>query len=310
VVLSMVKSGQANVGSPITLGTAQLGMPYAEGKWKRQLMPKLKAFEIIDHAYKNGINSFDTSPDYGCAELRLAEYMKLNPDKKFHIFSKIKDISSNDLSAICQLKKWAINSPFRGLNNCLTLVMLLHNENDLYRPSVVKSLIEMKSGGMISSWGVSIYERRTAKEAIKIPDCEVIQLPFGMFNQSFGSSGTISSLVSKGKSVIARSIFSRGLLFDLSPGKLGILVDRLGTSYLSILKEFEGLVSEHGLNKAKLAIDIALNEPGLRQIVLGADTPEQISDWFDSGESLCSIPSANGLLQKLRTLPNFLDAWD
>ena len=77
--------------SQIVLGTAQLGMPYGEGIWKQSLMPEEEAFNILSAAWERGITALDTSPDYGLAELRIAKFLSRNPQKQFHVISKIKD---------------------------------------------------------------------------------------------------------------------------------------------------------------------------------------------------------------------------
>ena len=73
--------------SQIVLGTAQLGMPYGR-HLKQSLMPEEEAFNILSAAWERGITALDTSPDYGLAELRIADITTL---KQFHVISKIKD---------------------------------------------------------------------------------------------------------------------------------------------------------------------------------------------------------------------------
>jgi aryl-alcohol dehydrogenase-like predicted oxidoreductase len=61
--------------SKITLGTVQLGLKY--GIANKVGKPDLKsAYEILQIASQNGINSFDTAPNYGDSEKILGQYFQ------------------------------------------------------------------------------------------------------------------------------------------------------------------------------------------------------------------------------------------
>jgi len=62
--------------SKITLGTVNFGQDYGLREKQRNKVSKKIAIKIIRKAFKSGINSFDTSPDYGNAEKILGEALK------------------------------------------------------------------------------------------------------------------------------------------------------------------------------------------------------------------------------------------
>ena len=62
--------------SKITLGTVNFGQNYGLRKKHRNKVPEKKAIDIIRKAYKAGINSFDTSPNYGDAEKILGKALQ------------------------------------------------------------------------------------------------------------------------------------------------------------------------------------------------------------------------------------------
>ena len=83
--------------SKIILGTVQLGMPYGLGEWKDEVMPESVAFSILDEAWASGINTLDTANSYGLSEERIAKFLRLNPQKSFHVISKFKGYCDNSV---------------------------------------------------------------------------------------------------------------------------------------------------------------------------------------------------------------------
>ena len=186
-----------NPFSKIILGTVQLGMPYGLGCWKNTLMPESEAFAILNAAWEMGITTLDTSPDYGIAEARIAKFMKAHKTKPFQVISKIKHVPAEAKNAQASFKKYFDTCPFTNLDACSSLSVLLHKEADIYRPEVLDELDAAVQRGQIIQWGVSVYGEAFAKDAAKIENCSLIQLPFGVLNQSFGGSGCIDYIGSK-----------------------------------------------------------------------------------------------------------------
>ena len=280
--------------SKIILGTAQLGMPYGEGKWRNELMSKVNAFSILEKAWQNGISTLDTSPNYGCAEIRIAEFLDKNPAKNFHIISKIKDLPDDDSQVDACFDSWLQNNPYSHLNNCLTLSVLLHKETDLNRSAVVKKLNRFKSKSIISSWGVSIYNQGTVEQILKIPGCEIVQLPFSILAQEFGREFQIERLSVAKKNVIARSVFVRGHLFKGLSNR----------DYCKPPASSKNHEERAARKKAalKIAIDKALKEPGINNLVLGADFPSHITEWVEVVEDYRKkqdVVISNNLISKV-----------
>ena len=78
-----------NSYSDLILGTVQLGQPYGHGLWRDETMPESEAYRILDIAWENGINTVDTSRIH---KKRLVTYLKRNPQKQFHVISKIRNL--------------------------------------------------------------------------------------------------------------------------------------------------------------------------------------------------------------------------
>jgi len=262
-----------NPFSKIILGTVQLGMPYGLGRWKNTLMPESEAFAILDAAWEMGITTLDTSPDYGMAEARIAKYMKAHKTKPFQIISKIKHIPVEAENVQTSFQNYFDACPFTGLDACSSLSVLLHKEADIYRPEILSELDAAVQCGQIMQWGVSVYGEALAKDAAKIENCSLIQLPFGVLNQSFGRSGCIDYMSSKKTLLHARSVFTQGLLFfendslkDLSP------------EMRDIVNHVAKMANLSGQSKMQLGLRFVLSMEQINSAVLGVDKAEQLSE--------------------------------
>lgn len=262
-----------NPFSKIILGTVQLGMPYGLGRWKNTLMPETEAFAILDAAWEMGITTLDTSPDYGIAEARIAKYLKAHKTKPFQVISKIKHIPAEAKNVQAGFKNYFDACPFTGLDACSSLSVLLHNEADIYRPEVLDELDAAVQRGQIMQWGVSVYGEAFAIDAEKIETCLLIQLPFGVLNQSFARSGCIDCIGSKTTLLHARSLFAQGLLFlendslqDLSP------------EIRDIVNHVARMASLSSQSKMQLGLRFVLSMAQINSAVLGVDKVEQLSE--------------------------------
>ena len=284
-----------NQFSEIILGTVQLGMPYGRGRWADELMPQRDAFKILDAAWERGITTVDTAPDYGLAEERIGKYMKLNPSKIFHVISKVKEFDFERYEDDGGFKIWMDSCPFLSLDNCASLTILLHREKWIKNYRVRDVLSDAVQMGPITNWGVSLYNHDTALIAKGIDDCKIVQLPFGPLNQSFANLGLTDKLVIAGKKVIARSILAQGRLVRLADTKSNdtSAQDRL-------IQELRVALNHTGTSVIDFSISLALSEPSIANLVLGADTPENVNSWFNDslGHSWEKLPAT--LLGKLR----------
>ena len=259
--------------SKIILGTVQLGMPYGLGRWREELMPESIAFSILDAAWDMGITTLDTSPDYGVAEERIAKYMKLNPSKQFHIISKVKQISQNDKLIGKSLSDWANMCPFLNLNNRKSLSVLLHKEGDVLRQGVSDAMNDLTNKQLVSSWGVSLYQRKALKEAEKIDKCSIFQIPVSLFHLSFAENGDIKKLSDCNKTVVARSIFYKGVIFtdkeEIPPNNY---------LALTVLNGLSESAKQSNLTLSQYALTFVSQINGIKASIIGVDEPKQLEE--------------------------------
>ena len=262
-----------NQFSKIILGTVQLGMPYGLGLWKSELMPEATAFSILDAAWDSGITTLDTSLNYGVAEKRIAKFMRLNPSKNFDLISKVKSQNTVLTQKLSCFDDWQRTSPLLKIESKNSLSLLLHDENDVNCRLTVEAVQQFQERGLVSSWGVSVYSADAALKAAEIGSCQIVQLPFGVLNHTFRDNGVCDILRQHNKTIHARSIFTKGLLFAKNIGLASTSVE-----VLEAIEFIESLSKKKGLTLMQYATNFALSFEEINSVLIGVDTPKQLNE--------------------------------
>ena len=100
-----------------------------------------------------------------------------------------------------------------------------------------------------------------------------MQLPFGLLNQSFYENGIIKKLNEQKKTIHARSIFTKGLLFakKADPAQASKNVMKA----VNLAKE---LSRKNGQTLMQFATNFALSLEQINSIIIGVDAPEQLAE--------------------------------
>jgi aryl-alcohol dehydrogenase-like predicted oxidoreductase len=273
--------------SKLTLGTVQLGLNY--GIANQAGKPDAhKSFQILDAAFSNGVNSLDTSSDYGDSEKTIGAFRSSAKNGAGNSL-----ITTEDESGSCLIiTKFGIK-PEKGISakeiekqiyenvenslNRLGLaklpVLLLHEPSDLsyYGKPIRDTLDRMKREGLLGKAGVSIYNAGEAELMLEDDFYEVIQVPMNIFDQRLVRKGVLKKLHERDIIVFVRSVFLQGLFFvkpeNLAPKLRG---------YEHALRQLAGLAEQEGMPVDQLALSYIRDLEGVTSLVIGAETPEQV----------------------------------
>jgi len=268
-----------NMNNPLlnklVLGTVELGLPYGLNNQSGQ--PSLKeSFSILDTAFSNGINTFDTAFSYGHAEDILGEWIKSrNLKNKIKIISKLKPHVLNNytdgIKAEYIIKK-EITKSLKRLNLDQLDGYLLHSPFYIYLDHVVNGLKKSKSNGLIKNFGVSIYDETEALYAASLP-VDYIQIPYNIFDQRLDHTNFFSLAKKNNITVFARSPFLQGLL--LIPLKK--IPSHLNHAK-PILKELNEYLNRYNISPLIASLAFTLKNPSLNYIVFGNNTISEIKE--------------------------------
>jgi aryl-alcohol dehydrogenase-like predicted oxidoreductase len=253
--------------TPLTLGTAQLGMPYGLGA-ARTGLDVAAAFAILDAAWQHGLRCFDTARAYGDAEARIGRWLGGARDRDATLVSKFLALDAGDPAADLARN---LDLSLAALGRRRIDVYLAHRGADLLRSGVTASLENAMSAGRIGCFGASVYEPAEADALLAVPGLSALQLPLSLANGAFVESGLIARAADRGIAVFARSVFLQGLLLGAAPG--GAFAPALPA-----LRRFAQLADAANLPRAALALAAVRAHPGVASIVVGADSAAQVSE--------------------------------
>ena len=283
--------------SKIIVGTAQLGMPYGMGQWADKVMPEKEAFRILDGAWERGFTTLDTSPDYGLAVERIVKFMRVNPSKVFTVITKIKDVPerfTKKKSLLTSSKAHLLS----GLSNLDQLHILVHNEKHICHKLLIDELNSAEKNKKFNSWGAAVYSVESAEAAVNTEGCSLLNVPINFFNKTFLDDCFLSRCKDRGISVIARSVFARGIILS----KMGLFTKNAG--FETQVNKITAIARSHKLSLPELCVLFAISDERVGHAVVGFDDERQLNG-LDNANIEANINKFGiNFWQKLR-LPEF-----
>ena len=258
--------------SAFQLGTVQLGMDYGiTGKTDKP--SESYAYEILNTAIKNGVNTLDTANNYGDSERVIGKWLSsIDTTSRPVIITKIGPFDHSSEAALREDIRRQAQMSLVTLGVDTVDVMMLHNFEDyLADPEVViEEFKKIKEEGKARLIATSAYSEHDYR-AIAASGFEAVQIPLNVFDHTRLNDGGIGALAEAGVAIFARSVFLQGLVFmnpDTLQPKMRFAEDAL-RKYLAIAEKF-------GMSPEVLAVSFVLSIPGVTSVVLGCQTPEQV----------------------------------
>ncbi|MGX7668333.1 aldo/keto reductase [Flavobacterium pedocola] len=244
----------------LTLGTVQFGIAY--GISNVSGVPSDSGLEdILNTAGSLGVELLDTALAYGNSEERLGQFA----DDRFKVVTKFPAVRSGE-----ELEK-ALSESLKKLQLESVYGYLAHNADVLLQqPDLWKILQAKKQEGKIAKIGYSLYYPEQLEQLLNlncIPD--LVQLPFSILDRKFEAQ--LPLLKKLGTEIHVRSVFLQGLYF-MNPKQLPEKLQPLA----SVLTKFQAICADYNLNVGDVALNYAVNNPAIDQVVIGVETAEQL----------------------------------
>lgn len=289
--------------SKITLGTAQMGMKYGIANKNKNLNLK-KSLEILNFAFTNGINCYDTAQVYGESEKILGQFFK-RKRKKPIIISKLPKIvvkeRNPNFEQVYNFMKKSLSESTKQLEIEKLPICLLHNFSDInrYDGLIEKSLIKLKENNLVSKIGISTYTPKEAKQFLENKKLDIIQIPINIMDTRLIKNGIIKELKKENKMIFARSIFLQGIVF-LKPNKLPKKLIKFSKN----IKKIQQICLENNLTIEQLSFLFIRDLHEINSVVMGVDTLEQLKQ----NKKLLSMPSLPiSINEKILEIPQLPD---
>jgi len=261
--------------SRICLGSAQLGMDYGINNLTGKPGPE-ESRSIVRTAVEKGITTFDTAPAYGDSELVLGRCLGELPGE-YVVVSKVPalDWRSGPAAVAVELRQ-GIQTTLHNLNTPRLSICLFHRFEDMYMRgrAAFNALRSLKDQGLVEKIGCSVYTPDEAESCLRLPACEVIQVPFNLADKRLLSIDFFRKAKAGGKLVFVRSVYLQGLFFKRElPAGLG--------DFEPFRANLESLAAAHGLSLAEIALRYALSVDGIDSVIVGVETAAQLEKNLD-----------------------------
>ena len=263
--------------TPITLGTAQLTMPYGIANSNNNIS-KESAFSLLENALENGINTWDTSPTYGKSEEIIGDYLKNNNQPEVIICSKLPSIIKRygenlTKEAIKNIVSKNIDTSLSSLQREKIEYYLIHDEQDfnVFGSELVYALAECIEDGKIDAIGISVYSPKIATIAVREKKIKLIQLPLNVFDHRFERH--ISEASFNNLKVIVRSVYLQGLFF-LS---LDMCKKKIPLAHAPLNRLLQ-ITSDYNLSIAEIAFKYVRSTKGIISMVIGMENSQQLNE--------------------------------
>ncbi len=271
--MKFVKSNGMDI-SVFSLGTVQLGMDYGLGDYTAKPSQEY-AFELLDRALDQGVNTLDTANNYGDSEKVIGAWLKTKEKKdRPFVVTKIGPFDHSTEEAlradmISQAKKC-----LETLDVDVIDMLMLHDYEDYEKnPKVVKEVMDqLKAEGLYKHSGISVYSRHDYSVVAK-SGFDAVQIPINIFDWAQIDNGGIKQLADAGMTIFARSVFLQGLVF-MNPDTLDPRMDFC----VAPLRKFLEFCEEFKMSPAVLAMSFVLSIQGITSMVLGCQRTEQIDN--------------------------------
>ena len=250
----------------IILGTVQMGLDYGINNNHGQTSIE-ESHQILLQANKSGITTLDTAEAYGSAHDVIGQFHKNHPKIKFKIITKVPG----------DFHDYTLEVKVKGYLNDLRvhyLEALMFHSFDSFKNnfSALKSLVKLKTAGLIKHIGVSVYTNEQLEYLLDKDEITIVQLPFNLLD-NYSIRGTlIERLKLKGKIIHTRSAFLQGLFFKKTNDE-NIIVQRL-SAHLKYLNE---LAYESNCSMGEFALSYCLIQKNIDNVIIGVDSVNHLN---------------------------------
>jgi len=264
--------------SEISFGTVSLGKPYGIGIDSQEVMlSESLAVQLLQKAFDQGVNFYDTARSYGQSEALLGKAFKNNREqviicsKSAHYHGKDEPLPSG--KEIRKITDKSFQESLSALQTSYIDVYMLHNGDmeTLCHPEVKEIFSDYKKNGVIRASGASVYSVEEATKAIEDGIWDVIQIPYNLMDQRM--SKIIPLAQQRGVGVVVRSVLFKGILTnrgrDLHPELKR--VERHRKAYDELLIAKFSMLSD-------LAIKFVLSHRDVSSVLVGIDKMKYLQD--------------------------------
>jgi aryl-alcohol dehydrogenase-like predicted oxidoreductase/spore coat polysaccharide biosynthesis protein SpsF (cytidylyltransferase family) len=258
--------------SQLTLGTAQLGMPY--GVANASGMPSAdEVARIIHGAIDHGVTHIDTAQLYGESESRIGAALAGKWQSRVEVITKLRPIETEDAGAARLETEQSVTRSLEALRVDRIETLLLHRavNRSTAGGAVWDTLLDLGRKGLLGRLGISVQDRDEFDRAVSDPNVQLIQMPFNLLDRRWDNA----VVRRENLTIHARSVFLQGLLTGVPASRWPQVA---GLNATALIGELDELARELGRNIADLAVAFVRAQSWIDSLVIGVETLAQLSE--------------------------------
>ena len=262
----------------IGLGTVQFGLNYGVSN-TRGKVPFEGVKEILDTAFKAGMDTLDTAIGYGDSE----EVLGKTGVKSWKVISKLPTVPNNCNNISGWIEQQVQDSLSRLDLNCLN-GLLIHDPDDLYGPNrklIINTLLSLKKENVVKKIGLSIYDPAEIETIIDQFPIDILQAPMSIVDRRLLSNKSITNLKENGCEIHIRSIFLQGLLLMNSLNR-PIYFDR----WKNLWSDWDNWLKSENLTGLEACLSYALGRSFVDRIIIGVSSREELDQILSISDKL------------------------
>jgi aryl-alcohol dehydrogenase-like predicted oxidoreductase len=284
----------------LILGTAQFGAGYGITNSTGRLTDAAVR-DILGTAAASEIDLFDTAPDYGDAQARLAALRPPSPARRY--------VSKFGLPALGEATGTdLVGRSLTALGVSSLYGLLFHRVADLRdeRAAPAWELLQAeRADGRVTRIGASIYDADDLAVVVeRFPGLDLIQVPGNIIDRRLLDSPVLRDLHDRGVEVHVRSAYLQGLLLtapDRVPDELAGLRPAVA--------EIAAAAASSGRSVLELVLASLKGHPVVDAVLVGALSGDELGDtvsaWNSAGDAppVVAFPEVDASLLDPRLWP-------
>jgi D-threo-aldose 1-dehydrogenase len=272
---------------PFGLGCAQLGDLFRP-------LTDSEAQSIVDTAWAEGVRYFDTAPHYGLglSERRLGAALASRPREEYIVSTKVgrllRPIDEEHVERVWDFTREGV---VRSLDDSLQRlgldhvdIVLLHDPHEsgqLERALTdgVDALAQLREQGVVGAIGVGAGDVGVLERFVAETDIDAVMLPgrYTLLDQT-AKPELLPLCEERQVGVLNAGVFNTGILARSDVPDSGVF--EYGDAPVAIIeraREISAVCASFGVELPAAAIQFSFTAPAVRGVVIGADTPDQVS---------------------------------
>jgi len=264
----------------LVLGAVQFGISYGVSNTYGKTTAQ-QTSEILNYAWKSGIDTIDTASNYGDSERVIGRLIGKN---KWNIVTKTPNFDNQqDIEGWLNSINISLENSLDSLNRDSIYALLVHSANDLLDSKgfqLFDFIKQLKESGFVKKIGVSVYTHEQIDYILDNYEIDIIQLPINILDQRLIKSGHLKKIKQYGIEIYARSVFLQGLL--LMP--LHTLPPYFSKVYDN-LERFLMRSHEQSLSNIELALGFVQSIDEIDKVIVGVNTVDQLIEIIEASKT-------------------------